>query len=110
MAQFLPSWYKANAKERNHGTNIIAEVICHGDKLAQGCLVQCRGTNLGGVDNMSRHRSNKRAVALYPAVRLSGCLFDAETICKNCDKKMTTTVRVTISVIKISILVMLILE
>ncbi len=25
----------ANANERNHGTNTIAEVICHGDKLAQ---------------------------------------------------------------------------
>ena len=52
-----------NAQGCNRGTNTIAEVICHGEKLAQGCLVQFRGTKKGGIDNMSRHRTFKRDVA-----------------------------------------------
>jgi hypothetical protein len=35
------------------GTNFIALLICHGDKYSRSCLVQCRGTNIGGLDNLS---------------------------------------------------------
>ena len=59
-----------NADVRNRGTNTIAEVICHGDNLAQGCLVKCRGTNNDGVDNMSRYESLKAGRCGNPGLAL----------------------------------------
>ena len=44
-----------NAEVRNRGTNIIGEVICHGDNLSRSRLVQCRGTNKVGIRNLSRY-------------------------------------------------------
>jgi hypothetical protein len=43
-----------SAEVRNRGTNIIGEVICHGDKLGRSRLVQCRGTKMVGLEDMSR--------------------------------------------------------
>ena len=48
-----------NADVRNRGTNFIGLGICHGDKLGRSRLVQCRGTNTGGLEDLSRHRSLK---------------------------------------------------
>jgi len=45
------------ADMRNRGTNNIAEVICHGEDLSRSRLVQCRGINMVGIRNLSRHRN-----------------------------------------------------
>ncbi len=45
-----------SALVRNRGTNIIAEVTYHNDKLGRSRLAQCRGTNIVGLDNLSRYK------------------------------------------------------
>ena len=46
-----------NADYECRGTISIGLVICHGDKLSRSCLVQCRGTNMVGLWNLSRNRT-----------------------------------------------------
>ena len=46
-----------NADVRNRGTNFMGLVICHSDKLGRSRLVQCRGTNIVGLRNLSRPKN-----------------------------------------------------
>ena len=83
-----------NADVRNRGTNFIALWICHGEKLYRSRLVQFRGTNIIGQRNLSRCKTVKAGWCGYPGTRAWWFIFGAGSNCKNCDKKITTTVRV----------------
>ena len=95
MAQFLPSWYRLYADYECRGTNFIGLVICHGCKTlvkTAWCSVAVQ-TWLDleichGIEICKRTDERVRVQEQVDFYSMQ------EQTSKNCDKKMTTTVRV----------------
>lgn len=102
MAQFLPSWYKLYADGR--GTNIIAFTnLSWCSNLVEGTLRSIAVQKWSEQGICHGVGFFKLADECVTDLRALETLFDAGTSCKNCDKKITTTVPVSKCLIIVSL-------
>ena len=98
MAQFLPSWYKLYADYECRGTNFIVLVICHGCKtLVEATWRSVAGQTWSDSEICHGVEISKRADERVRVQAQDDLNSVQEQTSKNCDKKMTTTVRVSTS-------------
>jgi hypothetical protein len=74
----------------------VRPLLSHGTEVGSKALVQFRGTSWSEVTFESRYRGLHVGSGAYPGLRLSVIMLTAGANCKNCDKKMTTIVRVSL--------------